>query len=318
MTDQTTIQCDCPRCGRVCGFKACYAGRTARCLSCDTRFVIPQHTGLPAAPCTEAPAAPLPGFYANAFKGSLKAFVQPQSIVGWVFCAALVTAHFLLGDVDLSITLPGFRLLLLVGWVVTLITFGCFAWYCMEIIVTTRLGLEFLPPVEPGAGFEFIWNVIKSCYLFVVSLVVALLPAAFIGAGLESLGIEPGRLFFLIVALCLLLWPMNLALIANEAPLWRVFRCNLLVAAIAKTFIPYLLTAVITVAAFFVLWQGMGYFASNEETATIAAIGLLAFRWAGAALFIFAMRIIGVYCLHYADLCPELWITPPPQIPGAA
>ena len=255
MTEETTIQCNCPQCGRVCAFKACYAGRRARCLNCQARFTIPTHPGRAAALQNPEPLRPLPGFYANALHGGVKAFIHRESLVGLIFCAVLVTFHFLLGDVDLSFTLFAFRPPLVIGWVVTLVTFGCFAWYSMEIIVAARMGVEPLPPVEPGRGFEFIWLVIKSCYLFAVTLIVALLPASFVSAWFEYCGVNIGPLYYIFAALCLLLWPINLAIIALEVPLWRIFRYDLLVVAIVKTFVPYVFTAVLTLAAFFVLYQ---------------------------------------------------------------
>lgn len=318
MTTETSIQCECPHCGRVCGFKPCYAGRTARCLNCNTRFVIPQRTGLPAVSCPTAAAEPLPGFYANALKGGLEAFSRLDSAIGLVFCAALVVAHFLLGNVDLSVTLPGFRLLMVIGWGVTFIAFGGFSWYSMEIIAAARLGLKPLPPVEPGTGLEFLWLAVKSCYLFFVSLVVALLPASIISAAVESLGGELGQFYYVIAALCLLLWPMSLAIIATELPVWRIFRYDLIVAAVAKTFVPYLFTAIITLTAFALIWLGIGTFATHEDMTLAAGLGWLALRLAGAMLFLFAMRTIGVYCLHYADVFPRLWVTPAPQTSAEA
>lgn len=317
MTTETSIQCDCPHCGRVCGFKADFAGRIARCLNCNTRFVIPQRTGLPAVPCPVAAAEPLPGFYASVFKGGLKAFTRLDSAVGLVFCAALVTAHFLLGNVDLSVTLPGFRLLMIVGWGVTFIAFGGFSWYSMEVIAAAQLGLNSLPPVEPGAGLEFLWLAVKSCYLFFVSLVVALLPASIISAVVESLGGELGQFYYVIAAVCLLLWPMSLAMIATELPIWRIFRYDLIVAAVAKTFVPYLLTAIITLTAFALIGLGIGSFATREGMTLAAGIGWLVLRLAGAMLFLFAMRTIGVYGLHYAEVYPRLWATPASHHPTA-
>lgn len=315
MTEQTAIQCQCPQCGRVCAFKADYAGRRARCLNCQARFIIPTRPGRPAALQEPEPARPLPGFYANALKGGLKTFAHRESRVGLIFAAALVIFHFFLGNEDLSFSLPGFRPPLLIGWITTVVTFGCFAWYSMEVIVAARMGVEPLPPVEPGAGFEFIWLVIKSCYLFAVTLIVALLPASFISAWFEYCGMAIGPWYYVLAALCLLLWPINLAIIALEVPLWRIFRYDLLVAAIAKTVVPYCFTAGLALAAFFVLYLGVGHFAGDEITG-LAVLGLLGLRLAGAGLFLFAMRIVGVYCLHYAEMFPDLWVTPPPQPPG--
>jgi len=311
-----TIQCDCPHCKRVCAFKDEYAGRTARCLNCQTRFVIPSQNSQPARLLKPQSAAAQPGFYAHALKDGLKAFAHRDSTVGLIFCAALVAFHFVLGNVDLSFTLGGFRPPLVIGWITTIITFGLFSWYCLETINTAYLGIHALPPVEPGAGFEFFGAVFKSCYLFPITLVIALLPASFISAAMEFLGVPLGGFYYGLAALCLLLWPMNLAIIALNVPMWRIFRYDLLVKTITKSLTPYLLTALTTLAAFFIVFLGMGYFATGETLSTAALTGLLALRIAGAWLFLFAMRIIGVCVLHHAELCPDLWTTESPVQTG--
>lgn len=315
MTADATVQCQCPGCGQICAFKATYAGRIARCLNCQQRFTIPSRSGSPAIAQEAACATPVPGFYTNAVPKGLKAFAHRDSRTGLVFCAALVLFHFLLGNEDLSVTLPGFRPPLIIGWVVTVISFGCFAWYSMEIVVNSSMDVESLPPVEPGSGFEFIWLVIKSCYLLFISLVVALLPASMISAVCESFGFHSGAVYFLFAALCLLLWPMNLAIIAMDVPWWRIFRYDLIVTAVVKSFMPYLFTALVTLAAFSIVWLGLGYFATHADLSFAAAFGLLALRVGGASLFLFSMRLIGVYLRHYSALCPDLWFTPPPQAP---
>ena len=50
--------------------------------------------------------------------------------------------------------------------------------------------MDELPEVDMGAGFEFLWNVFKSIYLFVVAVIVAELPFVVIVAILGKMGIE--------------------------------------------------------------------------------------------------------------------------------
>ena len=312
-----TIQCDCPHCGRVCAFKDDYAGRTARCLNCQSRFVIPLHDGRPARLLTPLKAEPIAGFYGNAILGSFKAFVHRDSLVGVIFCTALVGFHFALGNVDLSFTLFAFRPPLVLGWVTTFITFGLFSWYSLETISNACLGIPSLPLVEPGSGFDFIWVVIKSCYLAAITLVLALLPASFVSAVIEYFGVPLGWGYFVLAVPCFLLWPINLAIVAMNVPMWRIFRYDLLVRAIAKSFWPYLCTTLLTLTAFCVCYFGVGFFVTDKDTSMMEALGLLGLRVGGVWLFLFAMRVIGVYCLHYADLSPELWTTESPtQAPG--
>ena len=41
-----------------------------------------------------------------------------------------------------------------------------------------------------GAGFEFVWNIIKSIYLFAVGLIVAELPFVIAATALRKIGLE--------------------------------------------------------------------------------------------------------------------------------
>ena len=105
-----TLRCHCPECGRVCGFKDACAGRRARCLHCNGRFIIPAGDDEPARPVTAPPPEPLPGFYHAVLRETWTVFVQPESRTGLILCAALTAFHFFIGDTDYSVSLPGFRL----------------------------------------------------------------------------------------------------------------------------------------------------------------------------------------------------------------
>lgn len=291
-----TISCPCPKCGRICGFKDVYAGRRARCLSCQTRFIIPAADGEPAADIPDQPAEPLPGFYRAVLKDNIRAFFQPESLFGIIICITLTAFHFFLGDRDYSVSLPGFRLPGFVGWIVTAVTAGYLLWYYMETINESAFGCDTLPDIFSGGGFAFIGEAVKSIYCFAVAFVIALVPAFVIINLLNAAGIAWQPLEIAVVAVCLTGVPLVLAMLALGIAPWMLFRFDRIAVIIVKTFRPYCLTAAVTLAALLLVALTVGFFAASESAppAPLMLAGL------------FAMRTIGLYARHYFPQFPEL------------
>lgn len=300
-----TISCTCPKCGKVCGFKDQYAGRRARCLNCQTRFIIPDHDAEPAALVPDEPAEPLPGFYRAVFGENLRAFIQPESLSGVIICITLTCFHFIIGDKDYSVSLPGFRLPLFVGWIVTAITAGYLLWYYMETINETAFGCDILPSLFSGGGFAFIGEAVKNIYFFAVAFVIALLPAFVAINLLNFIGIAWPPLEMTLVVISMISVPLVLAILACGIAPWMLFRFDRMAVIIAKTFRPYLLTTAVTITALLLIYLTVGYFA-GESTDSPPALLMLAARLAAVFYGLFAMRTIGLYARHYFPAFPEL------------
>jgi len=300
-----TISCTCSKCGQICGFKDIYAGRKARCLQCGTVFIIPEQDGDVGLSLPQEPVAPLPGFYKAVLKENFKAFVQRESIAGLVLCTALTLFHFFIGDKDYSFSLPGFRPPLFVGWIVTFITAGYLLWYYIETIDETASGCDFLPEIFSGDGFVFVKEIVKSIYFFIVAFAIALIPAAIIVNLLDVIHISWQWLNVAIVILSLTTVPMVLSMLACGIAPWMLFRFDRIFVIIAKTFGPYMLTTVITVFSFSLIFLTVGFFATNSATTPSAVVMLMA-RLVAVFSALFAMRTIGLYARHHFDCFAEL------------
>ena len=300
-----TISCSCPKCGRVCGFKDPYAGRRARCLSCQTRFVIPAADGEPAVVVPDAPAGPLPGFYAAVLKENARALLQPESLQGIILLITLTCFHFFIGDKDYSVSLPGFRLPLFVGWVVTGITGGYLLWYYIETINETAFGCDTLPDIFSGGGFAFVGEAVKSVYFFAVAFAIALVPAFVVINLLNFVGVAWAPIEIAVVVICLTSAPLVVSMLALGIAPWMLFRFDRMAVIIAKTAGPYFLTAAVTLTAILFVFLTAGFFATGDRNAPPAWLMLTA-RIAAVFTALIAMRTIGFYARHYFPMFPEL------------
>lgn len=300
------ITCTCPSCGRFCGFKEVYAGRLARCLNCNTRFIIPSQDGQKAQPFESQAFKPLEGFYHKVFYGTAAALVHKESVLGIILCIALTCFHFFTGDLDYSFSLPGFRMPLFVGWVATFICAGYLLWYFMETINVTIMENDLLPDISIGTGFTFIGESIRSIYLFVSAIAVSAIPGAAVTAVLEKYGVSNGWVNTSVILWSLTTLPMMLGMLGSGMPPWNLFRYDLIFRVIIKAFRPYVLTLGITWTAFLAIYLTIGFFSTNPGVEKPHAILMLLGRLAAVFLMIFAMRTIGLFALHYYPCFPFL------------
>ncbi|MHC4553438.1 MAG: hypothetical protein ACYSUT_11855 [Planctomycetota bacterium] len=303
-----TISCNCPKCERVCGFKDEYAGHRARCLHCDTKFIIPspddamQH----AVEIVEAePEGPLPGFYEAVFKENWKIFAQKESVVGIILCIALTCFHFFIGDKDYSFRVPGLMIQGQIGWVTTFITAGYLLWYFIEIINVTTVDCDFLPEIDIGDFFAFVYAAAKSIYCFFAAFVVALLPAAILLNLLAAAHLSFPVLDVMIIITAFMMVPFLLSMLAANIAPWMLFRYDRIVVNITKSFRPYMVTAGITLFAFVLIFLTIGYFEETTQKTFPRAL-MLTGRLLAVFATIFAMRTIGLYIRHYYECFPEL------------
>ena len=305
-----TITCTCPKCGRFCGFKDTHAGRRVRCLACNSRFIVPDHDGQTTRLLKPEPEAPLPGFYRAALVDNFKAFIQKESLFGVILCVALTCFHFFAGNEDYSFTLGRFRPPLIIGWFVTFCCAGYLLWYFMETIDTTAAGNDFLPEIFIGAGVVFIGEAAKSIYLFIAAFAIAAIPGAAFATLLEKLGISYPWLNMTIIMPSLSMLPMILCMLGSGIAPWKLFRYDLIIRIIAKTFRPYILTAMITFLALLAVYFTIGFFATNPDIDRLCIPVMLALRLIAVFMMLFAMRAVGLYVYHYYRCFPDLFDMP--------
>lgn len=302
-----TITCTCPKCGQFCGFKDEHAGQKVRCLACNSHFTVPDQDGQKAVRLPIEPQEPLDGFYRSVFVDNFKVFVQKESLFGIILCFALTCFHFFTGDKDFSFTIGGFRPPLVIGWVITFCCAGYLLWYFMEIINNTVMDNDFLPEISIGEGFVFIGEAVKSIYLFIVAFAIAAIPGAILTTLLGKLGVSYPWLNITILILSLLMLPMILCLLGAGVAPWKVFRYDLIIRMIIKTFAPYLLTSVITCAALSGIFITIGFFSDQVAMGQLKTAAMLTARLIAVFVMLFAMRTLGLYARHYFRCFPTVF-----------
>ncbi|HPD45765.1 MAG TPA: hypothetical protein P5279_03435 [Anaerohalosphaeraceae bacterium] len=296
-----TISFKCPHCDNLCAFADRHAGRRARCTRCQGRFFIPSRDGDPARKVRDVLAeAPLSGFYRAVFIDTWPLFIRPENIASLVFLAAVVCFRFFLVHQNYSFVVPGFGLNVPTDWIVAIISWGCLFWFYMSIVEAAAMGQDELPDIEVGQGFEFIWTMLKSIYLFIVAAVLALLPfVALIEALRSYLHIELGWFRHVLVAMGLFIFPMTLLTICCAGEMWMVFRPDYIVLPIIRAPRPYLVTAFLVAAAGLIQAAARHYGTIADEPLWVIAAYLLLNLLAVVA-GILAMRTVGLFLRHYS------------------
>lgn len=301
------ITFNCPQCGRFCGVPEHFVGKRARCTHCNCRFIVPAESGKPAEPVKIVAAPPPGGFFRAVFFDNLKTIFHPLSLPGVVLCLAMAGFQYFLGNLDYSFTMGGFRPPLYVGWITQIITLGCTCYYFLDIIGTTYLEGDILPDIEIGYGFAFFWDVFRSLYLVAVAVILAFMPALAIGAMMETWHVNSTWLKVLIFFASSWLLAIWIAMFGMELPAWSIYRIDLIVRTIVKTWKPYLLTASITIIAFGCWVPSLWLFYGNAGIASWKTIWQFGGRMLGVLLMLVSMRTIGLYCRYYATAAPWLW-----------
>jgi len=296
-----TIRFNCPNCDELIAFADKYIGKQARCTSCRQRFIIPsedKQTPKKIEPPAEN-AEPEPGFYRAVFIDSFKLFVRPQNATGLVFVIAAVCFKFFTGHTDYSFTMGMFRVQAPVGLVVTLSAWGCLFWYYMEIICATAIDVDELPDVYMGGLFGFIWNVIKSLFIFALGLVIVLLPCAIF----ISISSSTGVVSHVLSLVGLFAFPMVVLTFSVCGDLFLIFRPSYIFKPVAKAFWPYILVAGMFVLASELQLRTVGYGRLIGSDNLVIGLHLLA-NLAVQALAIISMRSIGLFYRHYGCYFP--------------
>jgi hypothetical protein len=154
-----------------------------------------------------------------------------------VFVIAAVCFKFFLGHIDYTIETPGFHIILPIGWLSRIIVWGCLFWYYTEIINATAFSADGLPEVDMEGLFGFFQLVIKSVYLFVLTLVVVELPYIVAIMVLRKTGVNFQLLVYILANVGLFIFPMAILTIAigkdiimllRPDYIFRTYRKNLL------------------------------------------------------------------------------------------
>jgi len=296
-----TIQFHCPNCKALIAFHDKHRGKRARCQTCGPLVIIPSEdnqTPQKLEPKIEKPQV-LPGFYRALFLDSWKIFINPQNATGLVFVAAAVCFKFFTGHTDYSFDMGERRFQAPTGLIVTIAAWGCLFWYYMEIIHSTAFEDEQLPDVYMGGLFGFIWNIIKSVFLFAIALIIVLLPCIISLIILRKPGAQLPLLSHILAVAGLFAFPMAILTLSVGREATMLLRPDYLLPPIVRAFCPYL----VAVALFILAWQlqlwAVDYGKLLHKPNTVVALHLLG-NLGVQLIAIIAMRSFGLFYRHYS------------------
>ncbi len=259
----------------------------------------PRRVGPTGGKLLDSGGGPTRGFWANAFLS----FVYPLQSGSNV-----LTLFIILFAVGVKSFLSNFAGSF--GFAGVCIIFGWLASLYFSVIQETASGSEDLPGLRLEEGF--LDGIIKPAFKYIGAFAVVLAPGLILGI-LILFGVLPeswGPMIPIWLAAGVFLLPICLLLFAFDA-LAAFFRIDLVFSTIFKTFLPYLaiwfmllivgLGLLVTSVSAFVLELFAWDFLLSASLATVGlGMGAVIFvDVVGAYLMIVAMRIIGLYYLHF-------------------
>lgn len=298
-----SIEFNCPKCGALIAFADQHAGKRARCMTCDHRFIIPETSfkkpKRTSQPEYTEPDTPLPGFYKAAFAGSWSMLWRSSNVVGLTLVCSLVGFKFIWAHVDYSFMLMDrLSILLPIGLIIRILCWGTLFWYYLETIVCGSLDVEGLPDVDISDGTDFLRKAISSVFAFGITLLFCMVPTILyiIIAGqaqsalIANILVNAG-LFFLPIAI------LAVGVNQDTQVLWQF---HTLFAPVTKAFFPYLVCAGWVMLVWFL--QMKMHTAGDPELANTSNwIKTLhfGFHLGIQVLALMAMRNLGLFYRHY-------------------
>jgi len=309
-----TIAFKCPWCNNLCAFAEIHCGKQARCTSCQQLFIIPQKDGAKAKKVkikNEVDDAEVfSGFYDAVFKKSKSLFTSKANITGLVFVASLVLLKFITWNHNLHPTFyveaiqDTVTLHIYIGRLIAIAAWGMILKFYMDIIYTTAFGGETMPDIEIGMLFDFLLNAARPLYRFAASMTITQIPTLIAWAIMHSTDQTSTKTLYTLAACCSFVFPMLLLMTAISQDLNTVFRIDLAIRAIAKTFPQYCLTAAITLIVLAGVFLSKQYNVSMTNHALYLIPLFFLANLATAALGLFAARTLGLLYRHYSGLMP--------------
>ncbi len=284
-----TIAFRCPKCNGLCAFHDKHAGKQAKCVRCWQVFIIPSKDGEKAKKIKikKIEGKPLGGFYRAVLVDNWKIFTGRANILGLAFILLMTICKFFVGGV----------LLKLVIW-------GALMWYYMEIICVAGFGVDVLPEFYAESGFAFVWNIIKSLYVFVVTLILVELPFAIAIALLQKAGIEWTPLRVVLLLAGLFFFPVGILNVAVRQDILALLRADYIIRPVIKAFRPYMLVAGIVILTAALEFKTQSYAGLKDKSWIIIVLNLAA-NIISAGLMIIAVRSVGLFFRHYGCYCIE-------------
>ena len=306
-----TITFKCPGCGNLCGFNDQHAGKTARCTRCNQQCIIPAHDGDKAQKAKVDLGKPLEGYYRAVLVDFWKTLIAPENATGLLAAVIAIAIKFFVGHTDFSFSVvgpsgQGFRAQLIIGQIITVLMWGYLFWYYKETVSSTAFDPDDLPDLTIGRGFEFLANVIKSTYLFIIAVLLACFPFFIAATMLEKMGVQHQWLLHCILLGGPFMLPGMIMILATTESPWLVFRYDLIYASALRCPGPYALAGGLTVTAAFLQLEVKNYGHIQDAGPEMAALHL-GLNIIVLCVTILAMRSVGLFCHHYRCHLDWMW-----------
>ena len=257
--------------------------------------------------------APHAGSSKGYWQSVLWSFLFPSVSAGNVFT-------FLAVWMVLVVVPFGAQFMCLLGLVVILALMGWYAAFRLNIIASAANGEEDLP--SPGFSGDYYADLIYPAFQWIGSWAVVMLPAlayltfagdwdavggggvdVMLSEGLSGLLSGSGEMGIFGVLLYggLFMWPMVVLCIALGG-FSSLYRIDLIVVTISRSFLPYAVTVGLVVGATLI-----GELAGDILPAGKVALRSILLAGVGLYLEIVTMRVIGLYYHHYKDRFAWSW-----------
>jgi hypothetical protein len=242
----------------------------------------------------DAIQGPQRGFWADAFTSFIYPFKGGGNVITFLITVGIACLKIPLGFAGC------------LGTIGMLIIFGWLSALYLSVIGETARGSEDLPGIRMEGGF--LDDVIKPALKFIGAYAVVLAPATLCSIAL-GFGLIPGSLGFVIpiwIFVGMFLAPISLLLFSLDA-LSMVLRIDLIFLTIIRTILPYLAMwlMLILVGIIYMLSLSVEILTKvgmNSIIPQLTGLGLAGdvfFIFAEVYISIVAMRIVGLYYLHF-------------------
>lgn len=297
-----TITFKCPKCKGICAFHDKHTGRRARCCRCNQLFIIPSDDEEKAKKVKTQwqEEGPISGFYRAVFVDNWKMFSDPANITGFVFVITLVVFKFFFKHVDYSIDVNICIIYFPFGLIIHYAAWGCLCWYYMQIIYSTAFEEEVLPDVYMGSLYGFVWNILKSIYIFIISVIIVEIPFFLTFIILKKTDIEQLLLLKAIAILGLFLFPIVLFTISIGQDFWMLIRPDYLFRPISKAFLPYLVVAGFILLSGVILYSNKEFYPEMLDRGYLYVAMHFCYNIIGQIIALAGVRSAGLFYRHYS------------------
>ena len=289
-----TIQFECPNCGEIIAFDEKHAGKRARCLKCDQRFIIPDKDFQK--PRTikikTGPTEPAPGFYKAALFDSPLQLISLKNITAIAFIITVTCVRFFFSHYNVNIQMNAVRIWLPFGHMLNFLCWGILIWYYIETVETTATEVDSLPATELDGGYGFFGKVFKSWYILILAVFALQIPAVI----LQRMNFSTAAKVLSLVGIFFV--PSIIIATRTGSDIVSALRPGCITKPIFRAFGPYFVVAALfIIACQLQMWAGT-YGDFRKASRSIIASHLLA-NLALQLLFLTAARAAGLFYRHH-------------------